>query len=331
MENKPTNTRTGGKGMDKNIALEFVRVTEAAARAAAGWIGRGDKHAADSAAVEAMRSEFNFIDIRGTIVIGEGERDEAPMLFIDEKVGSGHGLELDIAVDPLECTDRTAEGGENAMSVIAAGNPGTLLHAPDGYMRKLAVGPKACGVINLRESPTWNLQRISKALGKPMRDLVVVVLKRDRHNDLVAEIRSTGARIHFIQDGDVAGAIATALPDSPVDVLMGIGAAPEGVLAAAALRCMGGEILGQLQWKDDAQKERAREMGITDPDRIYTAKELASGEDVIFAATGVTDGDLLRGVRTTPHGDVTYSIMGRSASGTIRFMETKHQFGRNNC
>ncbi len=325
-----TKQQRGGKRMEKNIALEFVRVTEAAARQAAQWIGRGDKHAADAAAVSAMRKEFDFIDIDGTVVIGEGERDEAPMLFIGEHVGSGQGPKFDIAVDPLECTDRTAEGGENAMAVIAGGPPGSLLHAPDAYMWKIAVGPAAREVIDLRESPTWNLRKISEALSKPTRDLVVVVLKRDRHEKLVEEIRTTEARIHFIQDGDVAGAIATALPDSPVDVLMGIGAAPEGVLAAAALRCMGGEILGKLQWKDDEQKARAKKMGIADLDRIYTAQDLASGDDVIFAATGVTDGDLLKGVRTTSHGDVTYSIMGRSASGTIRFMKTQHQFGKNN-
>lgn len=333
--------------MDRNIGLEFVRIAEVAAIAAAKYIGSGDKHEADRAATEAMRQEFSFVNMSGTIVIGEGERDEAPMLYIGEKVGKG-GIELDIAVDPLECTNSVADGGPNALSVIAAGRPGKLLAAPDTYMYKLAVGPKARNAIDITKSPTENLHAIAKAMKKPINRLVVVVLKRSRHKALVEEIRATGARIHFISDGDVAGAIATALPNRPVDVLLNVGAAPEGVLAAAALRCMGGEIQGKLVMvnleeahkgvaldrgseakQDQTLVDRAKEMGITDLNKIYTTEDLASG-DVIFAATGITDGDLLEGVRTTSRGVITHSIVGRSKSGTVRFIKTMHQFGHLN-
>lgn len=326
MKNKPKYGRTPMR----NIALEMVRVTESAARAAARWTGRGDKHAADAAAVEAMRTEFSFMDIAGVVVIGEGERDEAPMLYIGEKVGNGNGPQLDIALDPLEVTNGTADGGINALSVVAAGPRDTLLNAPDTYMDKIAVGPAARAVINILESPTWNLQRTAEALQKPVTDVVVCVLKRERNQRLIDEIRRVGARIHLIEDGDVAGAIAPSLPDNPIDMLMGIGAAPEGVLAAAAIRCMGGGMQAKMVWKDEKEITRARGMGITDPERIYTAEDLARGDDIIFAATGVTDGDLLHGVRTTAHGDITHSLSGRVASGTVRFMETLHQFGKLN-
>ncbi|KKW01810.1 MAG: fructose-bisphosphatase, class II [Candidatus Kerfeldbacteria bacterium RIFCSPLOWO2_01_FULL_48_11] len=314
--------------MDRNIGLEFVRVTEAAAIAASEHIGSGDKKEADRAATEAMRREFNFVGISGTVVIGEGERDEAPMLYIGEKVGSG-GLELDIAVDPLECTNSVADGGSNSLAVIAAGRTGKLLKAPDTYMWKLAVGPRAANAIDLTKPVADNLNNIAAALGKTIDRLVVVILRRDRHKELVEEVRATGARIHFIEDGDVAGAIATALPDSPVDVLYNIGAAPEGVLAAAALRCMGGAIQAKFVWKDEAQIQRAKSMGITDPDKIYTTDELAGG-DVIFAATGITAGDLLQGVRAERQFTMTHSIIGRSKSGTVRLMETRHNFGKHN-
>ena len=311
--------------MDRNLALELARVTEAAALAAARWMGKGDKNAADQAAVDAMRRAFNDVYIDGTVVIGEGERDEAPMLYIGEKVGKG-GPQVDIALDPLECTNSVAYGRPNALAVIAIGPPGTLLHAPDTYMEKIAVGPKAAGVINLALSVEENLHRIAEALDYDLTDVTCVILDRDRHKDLVERVRRLGCRIHFIPDGDVGGAIATAMPDSGIDVLLGVGAAPEGVLAAAALRCVGGSIQGRLQFRNQEERDRARAMGVEDFDRIYTEKDLASGDNIMFSATGVSDGDLLRGIRFTGHGAVSQSLVMRSRTGTVRKLETQHRF-----
>ena len=313
--------------MDRNLALEFVRVTEAAALSAARWVGRGNENAADHAAVEAMRKAFDSMQIDARIVIGEGERDEAPMLFIGEKVGQGSGPKIDIACDPLEGTSITAKGGNEALAVIAAAEHGNFLHAPDTYMKKLAVGPAARGVIDINETPTWNLQRIAKAMGKHVQDLVVIVLDRPRHQELIGEVRQAGACIRLIGDGDVSAAIATAEPSTGVDVLMGIGGAPEGVIAAAALRCLGGEIQGVLQFRKDEERERAKTMGITDMNRVYGIEDLARG-NVMFIATGVTNGSYLQGVRFTAQGAVTHSIVMRSQTGTIREINTRHHFAR---
>lgn len=313
--------------MDRNLALELVRVTEAAALASARWMGKGDKNAADQAAVDAMRRAFNSVPIDGTVVIGEGERDEAPMLYIGEEVGSG-GLKVDIALDPLECTNSVAYGRPNALAVIAVGEPGHLLHAPDTYMEKIAVGPKAADAIDLNDPVEDNLKRIARALDYHLEDVTCVILDRERHEDLIGRVRRLGCRIRLISDGDVGGAIAAALPGTGIDVLLGIGAAPEGVLAAAALRCVGGALQGRLKFRNDNERERARKMGITDFDRVYSEKDLAQGNNVMFAATGVSDGDLLNGVRFTGHGAVTQSLVMRSRSGTIRKIETQHVFER---
>ncbi len=315
--------------MDRNLALEVVRVTEAAALASARLMGRGDRDGADQAAVEAMRQSFNDIAIRGEVVIGEGERDEAPMLFIGEKVGRSRDgdQELEVAVDPLQGTNLCATGAPNALSVIAMGERGTLLHAPDTYMEKIAVGPGARGAIDLRRSPTDNLRRIAAALGRYVEDLTVVVLDRPRHDALVREIREAGARIKLVTDGDVAGALNTCLPDTGVDVLMGVGGAPEGVIAAAGIRCLGGDMQGRLQLRDDEERQRARRYGMKDLDRVMTAEELAGG-NVMFAATGVTNGDFLKGVRFTGEGARTHSVVMRSKTGTVRYIETIHHFTR---
>ena len=310
--------------MDRNLALEFVRVTEAAALSAARWVGRGDENAADLAAVESMRRAFDVMHIDATIVIGEGERDEAPMLFIGEKVGKG-GVKIDIACDPLEGTSITAKGGSEAIAVIAAAEHGNFLHAPDTYMKKLAVGPGARGVIDINESPTWNLQRIAKALRKEVQDLSVIILDRPRHEELIGEVRQAGACIRLIGDGDVSAAIATAEFTTGVDVLMGVGGAPEGVIAAAALRCLGGELQGILQFRKEDEKKRARAMGITQFDRVYGMDDLAKG-NVMFIATGVTNGSYLRGVRYTPYGATTHSIVMRSQTGTVREISSRHHF-----
>ncbi|HET9237308.1 MAG TPA: class II fructose-bisphosphatase [Oligoflexus sp.] len=310
--------------MDRNLALEFVRVTEAAALSAARWVGRGDENAADHAAVESMRRAFDSMQIDATIVIGEGERDEAPMLYIGEKVGKG-GPRIDIACDPLEGTSITAKGGSEALAVIAAAEHGNFLHAPDTYMKKLAVGPAARGVIDINETPTWNLQRIAKAMHKKVEDLTVIILDRPRHQELIGEVRQAGACIRLIGDGDVSAAIATADSGTGVDVLMGVGGAPEGVIAAAALRCLGGEIQGVLQFRKDDERVRARAMGITDENRVYGMDDLAKG-NVMFIATGVTNGSYLRGVRYTPYGATTHSIVMRSQTGTIREITSRHHF-----
>lgn len=313
--------------MDRNFALEFVRVTEAAALASARWMGRGDEKLADHAAVEAMRSMLNTIDFDGTVVIGEGERDEAPMLFIGEKVGKGSGPKLDLALDPLEGTTICARGGNNALAVIAIAEQGKFLHAPDTYMQKIAVGPEAKGVIDLDATPTENLKKIAKAKGGQVADLTVIILDRPRHADLIQEVRNAGARIWLVGDGDVSAAIATCNPESGVDVLMGIGGAPEGVIAAAALRCMGGDFQGRLAFRNDEEKTRAQKMGIKDLNRVYAINELAQGH-VMFCATGVTQGPMLDGVRFIPGGAITHSIVMRSESGTTRTIEAHHHFDR---
>jgi fructose-1,6-bisphosphatase II len=316
---------------DRNLALEVVRITEAAAMASARLMGRGDRKLADHVAVEAMRAALDAIDIRGTVVIGEGERDEAPMLFIGEKVGAGWHADsvdspkVDIAVDPLEGTNLCAVGAPDAISVIAIADDGQFLNAPDTYMQKLAVGPEARGLIDLRESPTWNLQRIAKAKGKKVSDVTAVILDRDRHSDLIGEVRQAGARIRLIPDGDVSGAVMTANPDSGIDVLFGTGGAPEGVIAAAALKCVGGEIQARLKFRNDEERARAKAMGTRAEDFIYSTEDLAAG-NVMFAATGVTKGYLLDGVRFFGDGAKTESIVMRSKSGTVRVINATHHF-----
>ncbi len=313
--------------MNRNLALEFVRVTEMAAIASARLMGRGDEKAADKAAVDAMRSMLDSVECDATVVIGEGERDEAPMLFIGEKVGSGQGTELEIAVDPLEGTTICARGGYNSISVMAIGEKGNLMHAPDTYMDKIAVGPEAKGVIDITDSPTANLKRIAEAKKCRIQDLTAIVLDRPRHHDLIAELRETGCRINLIGDGDVSAAIATALPDSGIDVLFGIGAAPEGVISAAALRCLGGDFQGVLKFRNDEEIARANKMGIEDIEKVFQLDELASG-NVMFVATGVTTGSLLEGVKFKPWGATTHSLVMRSESGTIRHISAEHHFDK---
>ena len=311
--------------MERNLALEVVRVTEAAALAAARLMGRGDNVAADQAAVTAMRKAFNSVQFKGRVVIGEGERDEAPMLYIGEEVGASENPRVDIAVDPLEGTTIVATGGNNALAVVAIAEEGGFLHAPDTYMQKIAVGPKARGAIDITATPTENLRRIARAKNSYVEDLCVIILDRPRHQDLIRECREAGARIKLIGDGDVAGAIATAKESSGVDVLMGTGGAPEGVLAAAALKCLGGDFQGVLKFRNKEEFERARTMGIEDANRVYQMTDLASS-DVMFAATGVTFGDFLQGVRFFSGGAYTQSVVMRSRSRTLRFIDTTHYF-----
>ena len=311
--------------MDRNLALEVVRVTEAAALASARLMGRGDNEAADQAAVTAMRKALNFVQFKGRVVIGEGERDEAPMLFIGEEVGCAETPRVDIAVDPLEGTNIVATGGNGSLAVIAIAEEGHFLHCPDTYMQKIAVGPRARGMIDITATPTENLGRIAKAKNEYVEDLCVVILDRPRHKELIAEVRAAGARIKLIGDGEVAAAIATCKEDSGVDVLMGTGGAPEGVLAAAALKCMGGDFQGIPKFRNAEEIERARKMGITEIDRIYHMDDLARGH-VMFAATGVTLGDYLKGVRFYSGGAFTQSVVMRSRSRTVRTIDTTHVF-----
>lgn len=313
--------------MDRNLALEFVRVTEAAALSVGRWIGRGKEKSADEAAVESMRKAFDSIRFDGTIVIGEGERDEAPMLYIGEKVGAGEGPKIEIACDPLEGTTITALGRSEALSVIAAGEPGCLLHAPDTYMDKIAVGPLAKGVIDITKSPSWNLKEVAKAMGKSVEDMMVIILDRPRHQNLINEVRECGARIRLIGDGDVSAAIATVREETGIDMLMGVGGAPEGVIAAAALRCLGGDMQGMLKFRSEDEKKRAREMGITDENKVYGLEDLAKG-NVMFIATGVTHGSFLSGVRYTARGAHTHSIVMRSETGTVREIRAHHHFAK---
>jgi fructose-1,6-bisphosphatase II / sedoheptulose-1,7-bisphosphatase len=311
--------------MDRNLALEAVRVTEAAALSASRLMGRGDEKAADQAAVDAMRNALNSLDIDGTVVIGEGERDEAPMLFIGEKVGRG-GPKTDIALDPLEGTTITAKGGNNALAVIALAEEGGFLNAPDVYMDKIGIG-KDVGdnVVDLDETPAKNLQELSKAKKKDISDLLVCILDRPRHEQLIDDVRTAGARIMLISDGDVSGVIATSELSSGVDMYIGSGGAPEGVLAAAALRCIGGFMQGRLLFRNDDERKRAARWGITDLNRKYSLLDLASG-NVMFAATGVTDGAMLDGVRRFAGGAITHSIVMRSKTGTVRRVQTDHNF-----
>ena len=314
--------------MERNLALEMVRATEAASLSAARVMGRGDNDLADQAAVDAMRRALNSINFAGTIVIGEGERDEAPMLYIGEKVGTGNGPRVDIALDPLEGTTLTAKGEPNALSVIAVTLEGCFLHAPDTYMDKIAVGPQAKGVIDITKSPTWNLQELAKAKKCEVSDLVVIILERERHEALIKECRMAGARIRLIPDGDVSAAISTCRKETGIDILMGIGGAPEGVIAAAALKCLGGDMQALLRPRNQQEIDRAKKMGVSDIKKIFSIDDLASGQDVMFAATGVTNGDFLRGVRFFGGGAVTHSVVMRSKSGTIRTIEAVHHFDR---
>jgi len=311
--------------VDRNLALEVIRVTEAAALSSARLMGRGDEKAADQAAVDAMRQAFNGVAINGTVVIGEGERDEAPMLYIGERVGSGDGPKVDIALDPLEGTTICANGGPNALAVIAIAESGNFLHCPDTYMDKIAVGPLGKGVVDLDKSPTENLKALAKAKGARVEDITVIILYRPRHEALIKEVRESGARIRLISDGDVSAAIATTKPETGIDLLLGIGGAPEGVLAAAALRCVGGEMQGRLKPRNSEEIKRAQAMGIKDIEKKFSIDELANGE-VMFAATGVTDGDYLDGVHFFPGGATTHSVVMRSKTRTMRFINATHHF-----
>ncbi len=315
--------------MDRNFALEAVRVTEAAALAASKLMGCGNEKDADQVAVNAMREALNGLTIDGTVVIGEGERDKAPMLYIGEKVGTGSGPAVDIALDPLEGTTLCATGGPNSLAVVAMADKNGFLHAPDVYMSKIAVGGGLPdGVIDLDDSPEENLKRLAKAKKCEVSDLVACILNRPRHKELIAKVREAGARIQLITDGDVAGVIATSRKEAGIDIYMGIGGAPEGVLAAAALRCIGGQMQGRLLFNEEEEKTRARRMGIEDLNRKYTLMDMASGNDVMFAATGVTDGSMLRGVRRFPGGAYTHSIIMRSRTGTVRVIDAEHNFNR---
>ncbi|MFC4077323.1 class II fructose-bisphosphatase [Salinithrix halophila] len=311
--------------MERSLTMELVRVTEAAAVASGRWMGFGKKEEADEAATSAMRKVFDTIPMRGTVVIGEGEMDEAPMLYIGERLGLGYLPEVDVAVDPLEGTNIVANGLWNALSVVAVANRGHLLHAPDMYMDKIAVGPEAVGHIDIDAPVADNLKSVAKALGKDMNDLVAVILDRSRHAQLIEDVRSTGARIKLISDGDVAAAINTAFRDTGVDILLGSGGAPEGVLAAVALKCLGGEIQGRLLPEDEGQYMRCQKMGISDPKQVLHMQDLVKGDDAIFAATGVTDGELLKGVRYKGTQVSTHSVVMRAKTGTVRFIDGKHR------
>jgi fructose-1,6-bisphosphatase class II len=306
--------------------VEMLEVTEAAALAAGRWMGKGDRHAADDAAVEGMRQAFNHVDIDGTIVIGEGERDEAPMLYIGEKVGAG-GEEIDIAVDPLEGTNLTACGQSNSLAVMAFAPKGTLLHAPDTYMNKVAVGPEAFDVVHIDATPTENVRAVAKALKRPVEDLVVCILDRERHTDLIREVRQAGARIRLISDGDVFGAVATAIEGTGIHLYLGIGAAPEGVLACAAMKCIGGCFMGRFAWRSDEEKARAVEMGTPHIDGILDMDTLVATDEAAFIATGVTDGEMLRGVKYFGHGARTNSVAMDAKSKTVRFTDTIYRTG----
>jgi len=306
--------------------LDFVKVTEAAALAASRWMGRGERNIADGAAVEKMRDALNEMEIAGRIVIGEGERDEAPMLFIGEELGLG-GYAVDIAVDPVEGTNLVANGLPNSIAVMAISERGGLLHAPDSYMQKLAVGPKSAPYVHIDASVKDNLEAVANALERPINDVTVVILDRERHKELIRECREAGARIKLISDGDVDAAIATCIDATGIHVSMGIGGAPEGVLAAAAIKCLGGGFMGRLKPRSAEEGERAKAMGFGDLDRILGLDDLASGENIVFVATGITDGDLVRGVRFTGNQARTHSILIHSSTGTVRFIESVHRLG----
>lgn len=312
--------------MDKNLALEFVRVTEMAALSCASFMGRGDEKAADQAAVDSMRRGFDSISMFGRVVIGEGERDEAPMLYIGEEVGKREEGDpsIDIALDPLEGTTICATGGPGALSVVAVAEKGNFLFAPDTYMEKVAVGPRAYGKVSLEKTTTENIHAVAEALSKKVEEVTVVILDRPRHKDLISEVRATGARIRLIADGDISVALAASWDDSGIDMVLGTGGAPEGVITAAAMKCLGGDFQGRLKWRSEEEKNRALKMGVIDPEKIYTRDDLAKG-DVMFVATGVTDGPLLKGVRILPkHKALTESIVMRSKTETIRRIEATH-------
>lgn len=310
--------------MERSLSMEIVRVTEAAALASARWMGRGKKEEADDAATTAMRDVFDTIPMRGTVVIGEGELDEAPMLYIGEKLGTGAGPLVDIAVDPLEGTNIVARGTNNALTVIAIGDHGQVLHAPDMYMQKIAVGPEAVGKIDINAPTVDNLKAVAKAKNKDIEDIVVVLMDRPRHYKLIDEIREAGARIKLIQDGDVAAAISTAFDHTGIDLCMGIGGAPEGVIAAIALKCLGGEMQGRLIPQNDEETARCKKMGIDDINKVFYMDDFCGGDDAIFAATGVTDGELLKGVQFKGSTAKTQSVVMRAKSGTVRFIEGEH-------
>ncbi len=310
--------------MERTLALEIVKVTEAAAIAAARHMGEGNTEQTDKAAVAAMRASLAELPIHGRIVIGEGERDEAPMLFIGEEVGSGAGLAVDVAVDSLEGTNLVAKGLPNAIAILAVTEKGGILHAPDIYMEKLVVPPQAAGKVDLRWPPERNLEVLATSLQRQISDITVVILDRPRHADLIAAVRKAGARIKLISDGDVAPAISAAVSGPGVNAVMGIGGAPEGVLTAAALRCLGGEIQGRFWYRNDGERLRAKEMGISDPDRVYRTEDLVRGKDLVFAATGITDGDLFRGVRLFGGGVRTHSIVMTASAHQIRFVDAIH-------
>ena len=313
---------------DRNLALELVRVTESGALAASRWMGRGDKEGADGAAVNAMRTMLSSVDMDGLVIIGEGEKDEAPMLYNGERLGNGDGAKVDVAVDPIDGTTLTAYGRSNAISVLAVSDAGSMFDpGPLVYMEKIAVGPSCAGAIDLDATVTENLHRIAGAKRERIRDLTAVVLDRPRHDELIDEIRTAGARIRLIADGDVAGAIATAWPDAGIDVLFGIGGTPEGVITAAALKCMGGEIQGRLWARDDAERKAATEAGYN-LDRKLTTDDLVAGNNCFFAATGITDGDLLRGVHFNADGASTQSLVMRSRSGTVRLVNATHRLDK---
>ncbi|MGA9290812.1 MAG: class II fructose-bisphosphatase [Anaerobacillus sp.] len=314
--------------MERSLSMELVRVTEAAALASARWMGRGKKEEADDAATTAMRDVFDTVPMKGTVVIGEGEMDEAPMLYIGEKLGTGYGPRVDVAVDPLEGTNIVAAGTWNALAVLAVADHGNLLHAPDMYMDKIAVGPEAVGKIDINASVLDNLKAVAEAKGKDIEDCVAVILDRKRHEKIIEEVRSAGARIKLITDGDVAAAINTAFEDTGVDILFGSGGAPEGVLAAVALKCLGGEIQGKLLPQNDEELRRCKEMGIDDVSRVLYMEDLVKGDDAIFAATGVTDGELLTGVRFKGNSGTTQSVVMRAKSGTVRFIDGKHSLNK---
>ena len=314
-----------GEGkMERSLSMELIRVTEAAALSSARWMGRGDKDSADGAATSAMRDVFDTIPMKGTVVIGEGEMDEAPMLYIGEKLGTGYGPRLDVAVDPLEGTSIVASGGWNALAVLAVADHGNLLHAPDMYMDKIAVGPEAVGKIDLNASVLDNLKAVAEAKNKDIEDVVAVILNRPRHEKIISELREAGARIKLIDDGDVAAAINTAFDTTGVDILFGSGGAPEGVIAAVALKCLGGEIQGRLLPQNEEELERCRQMGIEDVNAVLRMEDLVRGDDAIFAATGVTDGELLRGVQFKGSNATTHSVVMRAKSGTVRFIDGQH-------
>jgi fructose-1,6-bisphosphatase II len=319
--------------VEQLLALEMIRVTEAAAIDSARFMGRGARDEADAAATEAMRRTMDEIEFDGRIVIGEGERDEAPMLYIGERVGrSSAGREdvpaIDIAVDPLEGTNLVAHGQAGAITVLAASESGGLTHAPDTYMEKLCVGPIAAGKVDIRESPTENLRRIAEALGRRVGDITVVILERPRHDDLIAEVRAAGARIQLIGDGDLSAAISCAVSGTGVHAVMGIGGAPEGVITAAALRCLGGEIQARFRYRNPEERERGARMGHGDEGRVYRTEDLAPGENIVFAATGVTAGDLLNGVKFFGGGARTHSLVMAYQTKQVRFVDTVHMFDR---